>query len=105
MTQVEKRQKWASQVASFKASDLSAAAWCAAHDVKAHQLYYWINKFISEDEPAVKETQWLSMEVGGLDTSHQTEVLNIKVGKATIEVSPGFNPSLLSEVIRTLVVL
>ena len=105
MTQVEKRQKWESQVAAFKASDQSALSWCADHDVKAHQLYYWISKFKSEDEPTVKQTQWLPMEIGELDTNHLTGVLNIKVGKATIEVSPGFDASLLTDVIRTLAVL
>lgn len=105
MTQAEKRRKWESQVAAFKASDQSTSAWCAAHDVKVNQLYYWISKFKSENKPAVKQTQWLSMEVGGLNTSRQTRVLNIKVGKATIEVSPGFDASLLSDVIRTLAVL
>lgn len=105
MTQAEKRKMWGSRVAAFKASGQSALAWCTAHDLKPHQLYYWISKFKSEDEPVVNQTQWLSMEVGELDTIHQSQILKIRVGKAIIEVSPGFDASLLSDVVRTLAVL
>lgn len=105
MTLAEKRQRWASRVAAFKASNQSASAWCAAQDVNVSQLYYWINKFKSKDEPAAADppAQWL--EVGEADEHRQTGVLHIKMGKATIEVNPGFNASLLSDVIRTLSVL
>lgn len=105
MTRAEKRKKWESQVAAFKASDLSAVAWCAAHDVKVNQLYYWIRKFKSEEEPAVKQTEWVSVEVGELNANRQPKTVNIRVGKATVEVSSGFDASLLSDVIRTLAVL
>jgi hypothetical protein len=102
MTLVEKRQKWESRVAAFKASNQSATAWCAAENLKTHQLYYWIDKFKSVDKPIVNQTQWLSVEVGDLKTSHHPKALPIRVGMATIEVSPGFDPALLSDVVRTL---
>jgi transposase-like protein len=105
MTQAENRQKWESRVVAFKSSNQSATEWCAAYDLKTHQLYYWIRKLKSEDEPTVKQTQWLSVEVGELNTSSQPKALPIRVGKATIEVSPGFDPALLSYVVRTLAVL
>ena len=105
MTQAENRKKWDSRVTAFKASGQNATEWCISHDVNTHQLHYWIRKFKTEDKPSVKQTQWLSMEVGELHTSRPSKVLNIKVGKATIEVSPGFDSSLLSDVIRTLAVL
>jgi transposase-like protein len=105
MTQAENRQMWESRAAAFKASSQSATEWCAAHDLKTHQLYYWIRKLKSEDEPTVKQTQWLSVEVGELKTSSHSKALPIRIGKATIEVSPGFDPALLSDVVRTLIVL
>lgn len=105
MTQSENREKWDSRVTAFKASSQSATEWCAAHDLKTHQLRYWIRKFNSADESTVKQTQWLSVEVGELKTSSHSKALPIRVGKATIEVSPGFDPTLLSDVVRTLAVL
>lgn len=105
MTQVEKRKMWESQVAAFQASGQSVSAWCATHDVKENQLYYWISKFKSEDSLGVKQTQWLSMEQGEWNANPQPQGLNIRVGKVTIEVGPGFDALLLSDVIRTLAVL
>lgn len=105
MTQAENRKKWDSRVAAFKTSNQSATEWCAAHDLKTHQLHYWIRKFKSADEPTVKQTQWLSLEVGELKTSSDPKALPIRVGKATIEVRQGFDPTLLSDVVRTLAVL
>lgn len=84
MIQAENRQMWESRVAKFKASNQSATEWCAAHDLKTHQLYYWIRK---------------------LKTSSHSKALPTRVGKATIEVSSGFDPALLSDVVRTLAVL
>src|SRR5690554_1191982 len=98
MTFIEKRQKWESRVTAFKASGQTAADWCSAHDLKIHQLRYWLNKFKSAgEEPIVKETKWLSVEVGELNNSSQPNALPIRVGKATIEVKPGFDPTLLSD--------
>lgn len=49
--------------------------------------------------------QWLSVEIGGLEVSEPQEALPVRVGKATIEVRPGFNPKLLSDVVKTLSVI
>lgn len=105
MTQAENRQQWEARVAEFKASRQSTTAWCVAHDLNIHQLRYWIRKFNTVNEPTVKETQWLSVEVGEFNTICNPKALTIRVGKVTIEVSPGFDPTLLSDVVRTLAVL
>lgn len=92
-------------MAEFKASGQSATAWCAAQDLKVHQLRYWIYKFRSENESAKKQTQWLSVEIGELNADKPQEALPVRVGKAMIEVRPGFNPKLLSDVVKTLSML
>lgn len=93
---------WESRVAEFKASGQSATAWCAAQNLKTHQLRYWLRKFKSEHESEQKQTQWLSVEIGDLGAIKPQEALPIRIGKAIIEVRPGFDPKLLSDVVKTL---
>ncbi|WP_425426566.1 IS66 family insertion sequence element accessory protein TnpA [Alicyclobacillus macrosporangiidus] len=38
-------------MADFRASRQTGAAWCAAHHVKEHQLWYWVSKFKAESAP------------------------------------------------------
>lgn len=48
-------------------------------------------------------SQWLSVEMSGQKTyNRQGDALIVTVGQAKVEVKPGFNPSLLSEVVRIL---
>lgn len=100
-----KAELWESRIAEFKASGQTAKAWCAAQELKVHQLYYWFRKFKSENKYVEKELQWLSVEIGALETTEPQEALPIRVGKATIEVRRGFDPQLLLDVVKTLSVL
>lgn len=105
MTKDENRKLWESRVTEFKASDQTAAAWCRAQDLKVHQLRYWVRKFESESESAKQNMQWLSVEIGELEADNPQEALPVRVGKATIEVRPGFDPKLLSDVVKSLSIL
>jgi len=106
MTKAELRQEWSSRVADFKASGQSASAWCAAHDLPPHQLWYWLRKHKNIDTPTMMPSQWLSVELGEpKPSSAQGSALLVRVGQATVEVKPGFNPALLSDVVRILTAL
>src|SRR5690625_3330805 len=96
---------WESRVAEFKASGQSATAWCASQNLKVHQLRYWVRKFGSEHDSRKKQTKWLSVEFGELKADQPQKALPIRVGKATLEVHPGFDPKLLSDVVKTLSML
>jgi len=105
MTKTELRKEWEARVTTFKASGQSTTAWCAAHDLKPHQLRYWLRKYKTVDTSNEMPTQWMSVEIGDLEPSDQENRLLVRVGQATVEVKPGFNPELLSNVIRTLATL
>lgn len=100
MTKVEYQQMWESRVIEFKASGQTATAWCADQDLKVHQLRYWIRKFKPKD--ASNQMRWLSVEIGELKVNKPQEALPVHVGKVMIEVRPGFDPKLLSDVVKTL---
>lgn len=98
MTKEERRIYWADRVAEFKASGQSVPAWCAAHDVKVHQMRYWLkrNKLAS----AEKTPSWLPLDLS--DAGLQNALL-VRVGGVAVEVRPGFDPKLLLDVVKTLV--
>ena len=104
-TKAELRQKWEARIADFKASGQSGAAWCAANDIRPNQLWYWLKKLKFADNSTNTPTQWMSVELNDMDPTNLGKGLLIKVGPAVIEVQPGFNPSLLKEVVQALVVL
>jgi hypothetical protein len=102
MTKTELRNEWEARVEAFKASGQSTSTWCAAHDLKPYQLRSWLRKLQPKDTTTAMPSQWMSVEVGGLGHSNLESTLLIRVGQATVEVKPGFDPTLLADVVRTL---
>lgn len=99
MSKTELQLEWR-RIAEFKASGLSAPKWCAANNIKPHQLYYWLRKEKTKLlEMATSTAGWLPISIGQ-ETPSETMV--VKIGAATIVVTPDFNPSLFAKVVRTL---
>lgn len=91
-----KRVLWERRIADFKASGLSGAKWCAAHNLKTNQLWYWFKK-LHPEMPAKKSVQWLPVEI-----SDSEPALTVKIGPAMIEVRNDFDPQLLISVVKVL---
>lgn len=98
---VELRREWELRIAEFKASGQTQAKWCAANNVKLHQLKYWLKKTKSKNGSSATSSHWVPVTMDdSFDESKDT--LHIKIGQAAIEVKPGFDPAFLSDVVRTL---
>jgi len=106
MTKTDLQKEWEIRIAEYRASGLSGAKWCAANNVKPNRLWYWLAKFKAGKDPSfANPIQWLPVEVSGQPPVEHSNALLINVGKASIEVKPGFDQDLLSNIIRTLVAL
>ncbi|KIV54643.1 hypothetical protein AM501_02290 [Aneurinibacillus migulanus] len=101
MTRKERRQMWEERISTFKASGESVTNWCAAHDIKAYQLYYWLKKLDAKVPIGIPSSRWMAVEVNKYDEESERSIL-VKVGQATVEVKPGFDPTLLADVVRAL---
>ncbi len=102
------REVWRGRVAAFRASGQSGKAWCKANNQKPGQLWYWVKKIKDEEAaetPGVAEppkvTKWLPLEINEQPEKPESKLL-IKVGRAAVEVQPGFDPALLAEVVKAL---
>lgn len=107
MTQQDKRIEWKSRYDAWKKSGLSAAAWCRKHNLKEHQMYYWIQKLEDKNVPSLKEeipaTSWMPIKVDhsiadGVDEG----AVFIHFDSLSIEVRPGASMSVVSNVMTLL---
>ena len=101
MTQAELtqlREIWRARVADFRASGQSGATWCAVHQIKEHQLWYWTRRFPVEVPSPSSSPNFVPIEV----KNEPSEPLLVRVGAVTIEVRPGYDPRLLREVVQAL---
>lgn len=99
-----KRKEWERRIAKYRESGKSVRQWCAENNVSAERLWYWLRRYkANNDAPPKQSNQWLPVEVCEHPPVGKDNSLTIRVGKASIEVKEGFDPALLSQVVRTLV--
>mgnify|MGYP001289011261 CR=1 FL=1 len=103
MTQEELREVWSARIKDYRSSGERVATWCERHEVTPRQLWYWMRKLKRADEqkPATSKPQWVPIRMDEPSSDGASPLL-VKVGSASIEVRPGFEPSLLADVVRVL---
>ncbi|TFJ91365.1 IS66 family insertion sequence element accessory protein TnpA [Lentibacillus salicampi] len=105
MTQKDKRIEWKARYEAWKASGQSIAEWCRSQEIKDHQMYYWVQQFEhgNHTQETPVETQWLAVQVDDepLPSSGRGPIL-LHFGAISVEVRPGANMSLLSDVVHVL---
>jgi hypothetical protein len=104
MTKTEYRNEWESRVVSFKSSGMGVTVWCKANDVNKERFKYWLYKQNKrKTEPAAKKSkQWIAIETTPVTLMKQENMLIINVGKASIQIKPGFDSVLLGDVVKAL---
>jgi hypothetical protein len=102
------RDLWQARVLDYESSGLTMREWCERNGVRDGQLRYWLTKA----RKASKSGSWACLELVGdgiLGARKSNEMaagdpgVAVRVGSALIEVRSGFDPSLLSEVLRVVV--
>jgi len=105
MTQKDKRIEWEARYAAWKESGQSIAAWCRQQEIKAHQMYYWVQQLEHNDIAAEtsSETQWLTVQVDEepFPSSGEGPIL-LHVGAISVEVRPGADMHLLTDIVHVL---
>ncbi|MCG0278632.1 MAG: helix-turn-helix domain-containing protein, partial [Thermanaeromonas sp.] len=78
---------------------------CASHEgISPRQLWYWLRKFKNQTTaPPETSNRWLPIEISEQGSPEQA--LLAKIGPASIEIGPGFDPALLTQVVQVLIAL
>lgn len=97
-----RRALWCERVEKYRASGQSVAAWCREHEVKEHQMRYWLRRFSPVFETDSTAATWLPVKVRDEVRSGDPDVIVVRVGDAAIEVRPDFDRRLLIAVVETL---
>lgn len=110
MTKAERQEEWEARIAEYQSSGQGAKTWCATHNVTPSQLWYWLKKLktihaLPSANSANSAVKWLPLEVSDQSSVDRDNTLLVRVGPASIEVKPGFDPALLSEIVRVLMAL
>lgn len=105
MTRTEIRKEWKAKVDAYRSSGQKTTQWCIENDVKQRQLWYWLRKFKTNrsevKSPVSSKSKWVSVEVDK-QSAKTKDILLVRVGAASIEVTPNYDPALLSDVVKTL---
>ena len=104
MTLMERRQLGKSRVERYLSSDLGLHEWCKENGIRVDYLRYWLDK--SDDNCLDKS--WALVDViddntvadaSSLSAMKNETAIVLSIGVASIEVRPGFDHALLSEVL------
>ncbi len=95
---LEKQKLWDERIEVFLASGLSQAAWCREQGLPAHQLSYWLRKS-KNSISAAANNRWVSVP----NTTAGKSGVSLRIGKIALEIEPGFDAGVLSDVIRSVV--
>ena len=104
MSSRELTELWIARVSDYRASGERVAQWCERHQVTEHQLYYWMRKLkdAGEQQPAAAGgRKWVSLSLEA-PTTEEMAPIRITVGTIAVEVRTGFDPTVLTSVVRTL---
>ena len=98
MTVYERKQLWQQRVEGFKASGQNKTTWCKENNIDIKSFYRWNRKLndLEHGEPNAEHRFILAETKSTVNTSSIT----IRIGKASINVTRGFDPDTLSDVLR-----
>jgi len=93
------RQEWQDKISQYEASGKKQSVWCRENGIDARKLSRWYNKFKNQDSSTPTMQSWVPVEIG---EAPQNSLINLKIGKVSIEVKEGFQPSLLMKIVKVL---
>ena len=89
------------QVDDYRNSGLSAEIWCEANTMKVSTLRYWLRRFKEMDQPQ-QEQAWAGIKLVGKTSANDSAPVVIIVNGFEINLRLGFEPIVLTSVIKTL---
>jgi hypothetical protein len=103
----QRHREWEVRVSDFQSSGLKMTHWCSANQVNLEQMKYWARKFkkvsvVAPIAPIAPSKSFIPLTTiePTPHTAHSSLV--VRVGFASIELQPGFDPQLLRETVEAI---
>jgi hypothetical protein len=92
--------EWKKLIKEFEKSNKTQAQWCREKNlkVKAFNFHYRKYRRDNQNKEEINKTNWIPVKFESMITSK----LNIRVGKAIIEIENGYDERLLQTVVKSL---
>jgi len=100
----QKRRDWNGHITRWQASRLSQTEYCRRHELKFHQFVYWRRKFTPKSTAPIALVQ-VPVAAVARAAGYAPQPPALRVALAAdlcIEVSPGFDPPTLQQVVTAL---
>lgn len=106
MSKEELRAQWLERIKAYKASGQTQAAFCRENNLNIKQLCYWLRKYRSieqeQNNNCDKNPSWLTFDIKSSLNQTQGNVINVRVGKAVVEINPDFDKNHLLNILKVL---
>ena len=91
---------WQQHIDALQESGLTRKAYCERNQIKISTLDYWRHQLSTSPKQGSKANQagWIPLQLGDDETSG----IDLRIGRIVVTVRPGFDPSLLTELLRTI---
>jgi len=98
----ERAEYWQHHADVFKESGLTRKEYCQNNQIKLYQLDYWRRKLKESQANGNLDTRkdWVPLQIHEDHGTDKGSGIRLCIGRMSIEVEPGFNAELLSEVLR-----
>ena len=92
--------EWLTLIKEFEKSGKSQAQWCREKNLKDKAFNYQYRKYrrANQDKEEINKTNWMPVKFEPMIPSK----LNIRVGKAIIEIENGYDEILLQNIVKSL---
>jgi hypothetical protein len=94
----ETRERWQQHIEGFKSSGLTRKEYCEKNQINVSTFDYWREKLNPSGKRKQVNAGWIPVKIA--DDSGPG--IDIRIGKINILVKPGFNRSLLIELLQTI---
>jgi len=95
MASEDKRKLWEERIDDFLVSGQTQKAWCQDQGCSVYQLQYWLRK-LGVSRAEARRRRWVSLQ------TRSGSGISLRVGHVVLEVEQGFDPEVLTDVVRLL---
>jgi len=89
---------WKQRLREYEQSGQNIATWCKHNNIRTNQFFYWRRKLRTENKHDQAQIKWIAVPHNPAKASG----INVTLGQIKIEITPGFDPKLLKEIIEVL---
>jgi hypothetical protein len=99
----ELAESWRKHMQAFESSGLTRNGYCQRNGINVYQLDYWRRRIKKSNPPGLaSENGWIPLRVRDDQASEKGSGVCLRIGRLAIEVKPGIDRELLTDILRTI---